>query len=83
MLVTYVDRCVACSCSSLRDEGGRRPLPGLQLCGAGCACHQAPPAGLVRATRATAAAAANDAVRLRFLRRGRVHGQTLRRPAVR
>jgi hypothetical protein len=83
VLVTYVDTCVACSCSSLRDEGGRRPLPGSPACSARCACHEAPPASLLRAARATAAAAANDAVRSRLFLAGRAAGRTLARPAVR
>ena len=74
MLVTYVDRCAVCDCSSLRDEGGRRPVPGLVSCGsAGCPCHDAPPAASFRPSRAVAAAAANDAVRFRLFRRGRHH----------
>lgn len=83
MLVTYVDTCVACSCDYLRDEGGRRPLPGAPACSARCACHEAPPAALLRTARASAAAAANDAVRSRLYRAGRARGRTLASPAVR
>ncbi len=69
MLVSYVDRCTVCSCSSLRDEGGRRPVPGLVGCASGCPCHDAPPAALVRSTRASSAALGNDAARFRLFRR--------------
>lgn len=71
MLVSYVDRCAVCACSSLRDEGGRRPVPGLGACASGCPCHDAPPAALLRSTRASAAARGNDAVRFRLFRRAR------------
>ena len=67
MLVTYVDRCAACSCSSLRDEGGRRPVPGLTLCADGCRCHGPAP----RSARASLASHAADAARLRLFRRSR------------
>jgi hypothetical protein len=83
VLVTYVDTCVVCSCSSLRDEGGRRPLPGVPSCSARCACHEAPPASLLRSARATAAAAANDAVRARLFRARRAGARTFAQPAVR
>ena len=66
MLVTYVDRCSACSCSSLRDEGGPRPLPGAIGCGRSCKCHAT--ASNVRAVQAAVAA---DVARLRFWRRAR------------
>ncbi|MCU1691236.1 MAG: hypothetical protein JWM64_327 [Frankiales bacterium] len=71
MLVSYVDRCAVCSCSSLRDEGGRRPVPGLGACVSGCPCHDAPPAAVLRSTRASSAALGNDAARFRLFRRGR------------
>lgn len=67
MLVTYVDRCAACSCSSLRDEGGRRPVPGLSSCGDDCRCHGPAP----RSARAVLAAHRADAARLRLFRRSR------------
>lgn len=71
MLVTYVDRCAVCACSSLRDEGGRRPVPGLVSCSDGCPCHDAPPAVVHRSARASAAAMSNDAARFRLFRRTR------------
>jgi hypothetical protein len=70
MLVTYVDRCSACACSSLRDEGGQRPLPGVVGCGRACRCH-ANQHGL----RAASAVTANDAARFRFWRRARAAGE--------
>ena len=66
MLVTYVDRCPTCSCTSLRDEGESRPLPDSVGCGRSCRCHA--PAHSVRATQAGLAA---DAARFRFWRRNR------------
>lgn len=66
MLVTYVDRCSACSCSSLRDEGGRRPVPGLSVC-EGCRCHGTN----ARSARATYATLDADVTRYRLLRRMR------------
>lgn len=66
MLVTYVDRCTSCSCSSLRDEAGARPLPDTVGCGRSCRCHA--PQHSVRATQAGLAA---DAARFRFWRRNR------------
>ena len=99
MLVTYVDRCAVCACSSLRDEGGRRPVPGLRTCGslrsasssssatsatsAGCPCHDAPPAVAYRSARAVAAAGGNDAVRVRLFRRTRHRVAATARPAYR
>ena len=83
MLVTYVDRCAVCDCSSLRDEGGRRPVPGLRSCAAGCPCHDGPPAVAYRSARAVAAAAGNDAVRFRLFRRTRHTVGDVARPAVR
>jgi hypothetical protein len=70
VLVTYVDRCSACSCSSLRDEAGRRPVPGLGGCGESCRCHcLTTPA--VKVARVGAASLAGDAGRFRFWRRSR------------
>ena len=69
MLVTYVDRCATCSCSSLRDEQGPRPLPGVSSCGAACRCH-AP----MHSSRAVHAALVADAARFRFWRRARAAG---------
>lgn len=69
VLVTYVDRCPTCSCSSLRDDAGPRPLPGVSSCGASCRCH-AP----LHSTRAVHAALTADAARLRFWRRSRGAG---------
>ncbi len=66
MLVTYVDRCTSCACSSLRDETGQRPVPGAVGCGRACRCHG--PQYSVRAVQAVRSA---DAARLRFWRRGR------------
>ena len=83
MLVTYVDRCGVCSCSSLRDEGGRRPVPGLAACRSGCPCHDAPPASLVRSARAATAAFSNDAARFRLFRRGRRVAHATEHPAAR
>jgi hypothetical protein len=70
MLVTYVDRCSACACSSLRDEGGRRPLPGVVGCGKACRCH-AP----LHSARAATVSMAHDAARFRFWRRTRGAGE--------
>lgn len=81
MLVTYVDRCPSCACSSLRDEQGRRPVPGLTLCEDGCRCH-APSTG-ARSARASLAATAADAARLRFWRRSRSVARVTFRPAAR
>lgn len=69
MLVTYVDRCASCACSSLRDEAGPRPLPGLVGCGRACRCH-APQ----HSARAVQASALQDAARLSFWRRARGAG---------
>lgn len=66
MLVTYVDRCSSCSCSSLRDEAGTRPLPGVLGCGRSCRCH-AP----LHSARAVAASLGHDAARFRLFRRSR------------
>ena len=71
MLVSYVDRCAVCACSSLRDEGGRRPVPGLKACSSGCPCHDTVPASVARSARASASALSNDAVRFRLFRRAR------------
>lgn len=65
MLVTYVDRCTTCSCSSLRDEDGPRPLPGVAGCGRSCRCHGA------HSMHAAHVVAAQDADRMRFWRRAR------------
>lgn len=70
MLVTYVDRCTSCACSSLRDESGQRPLPGVVGCGRSCKCH----APLLSA-RAVTASLAHDAARFRFWRRARTAGE--------
>ncbi len=83
MLVTYVDRCTVCSCSSLRDEGGRRPVPGLVSCAAGCPCHSVPPAAISRSARALSAGLSNDAARFRLFRRSRRVAETAGHPAVR
>ena len=87
MLVTYVDRCAVCSCSSLRDEGGRRPVPGLMSCSsaesAGCPCHQTPPAAIARSARAATAGLSNDAARFRLFRRSRRVAQVTEQPAAR
>ena len=84
MLVTYVDRCAVCACSSLRDEGGRRPVPGLSTsCAGGCACHDAPPAAISRSARASSAASGHDAARFRLFRRARRTAASTRQPAVR
>lgn len=69
MLVTYVDRCSSCSCSSLRDETGPRPLPGVSSCGSSCRCH-----ATVSSSRAISAALSADAARFRFWRRSRAAG---------
>jgi hypothetical protein len=66
MLVTYVDRCTTCACSSLRDEGGQRPVPGVVGCGRACRCHAAQ-----HGLRAATSVLANDAARFRFWRRAR------------
>ncbi|MGZ6826425.1 MAG: hypothetical protein ACXVGH_06495 [Mycobacteriales bacterium] len=70
MLVTYVDRCPSCTCSSLRDEAGQRPLPGVVGCGRACRCH-AP----LHSARAVTAAVGHDAARFRRWRRSRAGGQ--------
>ena len=66
MLVTYVDRCSSCSCSSLRDASGPRPLPTGTSCGTACRCH-AP----LHSSRAVHAALLSDAARFRFWRKTR------------
>lgn len=73
MLVTYVDRCSSCACSSLRDESGLRPLPahmGTVGCGRSCRCH-AP----IHSARAITASLAQDVTRFRFWRRARAAGE--------
>ncbi|MCW2606614.1 MAG: hypothetical protein JWO60_1307 [Frankiales bacterium] len=82
MLVSYVDRCAVCACSSLRDEGGRRPVPGLTSCASGCPCHDTVPASGVRSARASAAAMSNDAVRFRLFRRARRAAVSAGHPAA-
>ncbi len=66
MLVTYVDRCAHCACTSLRDESGQRPVPGAVGCGHACRCH-----ATQHSVRAVQAVLAADASRLRFWRRAR------------
>lgn len=77
MLVTYVDRCAHCACSTLRDDAGRRPVPGLVTCGKACRCH-AP----VRSARAVVATLGADAARFRLLRRRRVDAPALPLPVA-
>ena len=69
MLVTYVDRCASCACSTLRDDGGRRPVPGVVGCGRACRCHASQ-----HAVRAVGAAQSADAARFRFWRKARAAG---------
>jgi hypothetical protein len=66
VLVTYVDRCSSCACSSMRDDSGSRPVPGVVGCGRACRCH-----ATQHAVRAVVAAHAADAARFRFWRRAR------------
>jgi hypothetical protein len=70
VLVTYVDRCTSCACSSLRDDAGRRPVPGVTSCGRSCRCHAAELAA-ASSVRAVEAATSADAARFRFWRRSR------------
>ncbi len=72
MLVTYVDRCTSCACSSLRDEEGQRPLPGATSCGRTCRCHAGE-----QGTRAVAAVLAADSARFRFWRRSKATGNEI------
>ncbi len=72
MLVTYVERCTHCTCSSLRDESGNRPMPGVVGCGRACSCH----APQINA-RAVSASLAHDAARFRFWRRTRAAAEAV------
>jgi hypothetical protein len=72
VLVSYVDRCTSCACSSLRDDDGRRPVPGVVGCGRACRCHASQ-----HAVRAVGAAQSADAARFRFWRRARGSGEAV------
>ena len=76
MLVTYVDRCTSCACSSLRDDAGRRPVPGVTTCGRTCRCHTAELAA-ASSLRAVEAATSADAARFRFWRRSRAEQEAV------